>query len=310
MSKFTDDMKAAKSQDTLSLGEGKGLEINKVHLGDCQVLSKQLKDESLDCCITSPPYFGLREYGSGDAEMGREKSWQEFISALTSLFTTIKDKMKKTGSLWVNIADSYNSTGPKDNKKYFEKNPDKATHQLKIVRRAHADDMVSKAKMGIPYRLRLALNDAGWISRQDIVWRKPAANAFTGKDRFRCEHEYMFHFVKAMPYYFDQTVGRSREFSDWQGGQDTLIGDVWDIPQESLKEHVASYPERLVQIPLLASCPTDGIVLDPFMGSGTTGRVARKHGRNFVGFELNPEYKELSDHRIDEGEMLPGLEMF
>ncbi len=283
------------------------LELNKIHLGDCMELITQLPDESIDCCITSPPYFGLREYGSGEAEIGREEKWKDFISALSTLFLRVQRVMKKTGSLWVNIADSYNSSGPKDNSKYFEKNPDKKTHQLSIVRRARADDMVPKAKMGIPYRLRLALNDEGWISRQDVIWRKPAANPFTGKDRFRCEHEYMFHFVKTTNYYFDQEVGRSRKYTSWiETGEEVLIGDVWDIPQQSNKEHIASYPDRLVEIPLLSSCPPGGVVLDPFMGSGTTARVAKTHGRQFVGFELNPKYHKLATERLEgDGDMLP-----
>ncbi len=284
------------------------LEINKVHLGNSTELITKLDSESVDCCITSPPYFGLRDYGA-EGQIGKEEKWQDFIESLALLFVRVQRVLKKDGSLWVNIADSYNSSGPKDNEDYFKKNPHKKTHQLSIVRRAKANDMVPKAKMGIPYRFRIRLNEDGWISRQDIIWRKPAANPFTGKDRFRCEHEYLFHFVKSTKYYFDQTPGKSRQYSDWQGGgNDVLIGDVWDIPQESNKDHIASYPERLVEIPLLASCPVRGTVLDPFMGSGTTGRVAKRLGRNYIGFELNPKYQALAEKRIGQvNEPLPGL---
>lgn len=281
------------------------MELNKVYLGDSTQLALELDKESIDCCITSPPYFGLREYGSGEEEIGREETITDFIENLALLFFRIQQAMKITGSLWVNIADSYNSSGPKDNKQYFKNNPEKKTHQLSIVRRAHTSELPIGAKMGIPYRLRLRLNADGWVSIQDIIWKKPAANPFTGKNRYRCEHEYLFHFVKdPKKHYFDQTPGKTTNIT----GQEILIGDIWDIPQQANKEHVASFPDKLVAIPMLSTTKPGDLVLDPFMGSGTTGKVAKRHGRNYIGFELNPKYHTLSERNIDaEQDALPGM---
>ena len=282
------------------------MDRNSIVVGDTRELMKQLPDRSVNCIFTSPPYYNLRDYGA-DGQIGLELSVNEYIDQLCIVFTESKRVLTDDGSLWVNIGDSFCSGGAVDNTEYLRRHPEKDCRQLRIVRRAKDPNRVPKEKIGIPYILRIAINNIGFISRQDIVWNKPAANPFTGTDRFRCEHEYLFHFVKRIPYYFDHSIGRLRKYSDWSNSKDgVLIGDVWHIPQTKNTDHIATFPESLVRVPILSTCPIDGLVLDPFIGSGTTAVVAAKNGMDYLGFEINKEFALLAEKKLDN----LGLKMF
>lgn len=335
-----------KSQERLSMDKDIILQ------GDCLTSLKTLPDNSINCCITSPPYYGLRDYGV-DGQIGLEDTPELFIDNLVNIFREVKRVLKDDGTLWVNIGDSYNCTprGSTDIRGKQSTNLGSfAQHYSKRV----VDSCKQKDLMGIPWMLAFALRDDGWYLRQDIIWHKPNPMPESVMDRFTKSHEYIFLFSKNPQYYFDyeaiqepaniQNPSSNIKFGGNKYGDDEspLFGyysgddykprtkncqydgqtpntmhinrekglpdkeyvvrqkrDVWSINPAHYKEaHFATFPEELVKPMILSGCPKDGIVLDPFMGSGTVGAVAKKLYRNYVGCELNPEYVKMAENRI------------
>lgn len=275
--------------------------------GDARVVLRDLPDESVDCVVTSPPYWGLRDYGS-EHQIGHEPTPQAYVSSLADVFDEIYRVLKSTGTLWLNIGDSYASV----------RNADKpATYGLTV-----------KDLVGIPWRVAFALQDRGWILRQDIIWAKPNPMPESVTDRCTKAHEYVFLFSKSARYHFDASAisepaiyaddtrkrrGRSeykvkRPKKDGHLQQSFVVikdrrnkRSVWQIPTRPFPgAHFAVMPEALVEPCILAGCPSDGVVLDPFFGSGTVGVVALKHGRRYIGVELNSEYISTAQKRIEE----------
>lgn len=307
------------------------MELNKTYLGDSLEIVRTFPDESIDCVVTSPPYYGLRDYGV-DGQIGLEDTPQEYIQRLVDLFREIRRCLKKDGTLWVNLGDSYagncsrTSTGragyglPREG--VFTKGGGLASKQL----------------MGIPWRFAFAMQDDGWYLRQDIIWSKPNPMPESCTDRCTKSHEYIFLLSKSEKYYFDnvaiqeEAVTQSdprtgnrfeydgkrkgdegtgnRAFVSLKTSDDGVVvrnkRDVWVVTLKANKEaHFATYPQELITPCILAGCREGGVVLDPFMGSGTTGIVARKLNRKYVGCELNPEYHKMAERRIfNEGENL------
>ena len=273
------------------------MEFNKIYQGDCLEVLKTFEDNSIDCCITSPPYYALRDYGV-DGQIGLEDSPKKYIERLSEVFMEVHRVLKPEGTLWVNIGDSYN--GYKGNASNDNFETEYAGHRNQPARTSRfgleAKNIKAKDLIGIPWMLAFSLRNAGWYLRQDIIWHKPNPMPESVKDRCTKSHEYIFLLSKSSNYYFD--------YEAIQEGSIDNIGkrnkrDVWSVSIKPFKEaHFATYPQELIAPCILAGCPQKGVVLDPFMGSGTTGIVANKLCRHYIGIELNPEYVEMAERRI------------
>lgn len=317
---------------------------------DCLEGLKDLPDSCVDCCITSPPYFGLRDYGV-TGQIGLEETPEDYIQRLAKVFAEVHRVLKPTGTLWLNIGDSYAGSGKgawknKEGQKevYVPTPGDTITKMPKIWEGIKPKDLI-----GIPWLLAFTLRSNGWYLRQDIIWYKPNAMPESVKDRCGKCHEYIFLFSKSSKYYFDYEaikqparnnehrpsgIVRNREYNYkskqninpsayriggnkrnevktdnpiYRKNTDRLFTpsdkvnkrDVWEISTQPSKEaHFAIFPPNLIVDCIKAGSPENGLILDPFMGSGTTAVVARKLSRNYIGFELNPEYVEISNRRI------------
>ncbi len=265
--------------------------------GDAAELLRTLDADSVHCCVTSPPYFGLRDYGVS-GQIGQEAAPEEYITRLLEVFREVRRVLRPDGALWLNIGDSYQN----------------------------------KNLTGIPWALAFALRADGWYLRQDIIWHKPRCIPESVRDRCTRSHEYIFLLSKSERYFFDagaikepvaestkvrmaqdieHQAGSFRQPNKTNGplkpGGDGVSRNkrsVWSIcPAHFKGAHFAVFPEKLVEPCVLAGCPEGGTVLDPFTGSGTTGVVAKRLRRNFIGIELNPEYREMAVERIRAAEV-------
>ena len=290
-------------------------------LGNSLELLKTIPDNSIDCCITSPPYWGLRDYGH-DEQLGSEKHFKDFVNNLCNVFDEVQRVLKPTGTCFINLGDTY-----MNDSSYSEKG-----------RQGFGNDkigMIKKEKQGvkkkslcmIPERFAIEMIDRNWCLRNQIIWHKPNAMPSSATDRFTVDFEKIFLFVKeSKGYYFKQQLEKSiwaetdarskikggkqskgkaaegvyatKNVSFTEGGMKNMR-TVWTVNTEPSSEaHFATYPQRLVERMLSAGCPENGIVLDPFFGSGTTGLVAKKLNRHYIGIELNPEYVDIATKRI------------
>lgn len=263
----------------------------KIHQGNCLNVLKTFSEKSIDCCVTSPPYWNLRDYENPE-QLGLEKTPEEYINNLVMIFQELKRVLKDEGTFWLNLGDTYKN----------------------------------KNLVGIPWRTALALQQDGWNLRSDIIWHKICAMPESCTDRPTRDHEYMFLFTKSLNYFYNQDLIREehksapkdRRFSSGptnktgktlegkyamqRSGSYNRIGKnirtVWSFTTIPYKEaHFAVFPEKLVIPCIKAGCPEGGIVLDPFSGSGTVGVVALKQNRNFVGIEINSEYCKIARNR-------------
>ena len=312
-----------------------GLKTDTIINRDALYALRELPEESVHCCVTSPPYYALRDYGL-DMQIGREDTPEQYIDRLTEVFRELRRVLRSDGTLWLNIADTYCGTG---NKGYHAdpKNP-KGRNGQQIARNNRVSGCKQKDLIGIPWLLAFALRADGWYLRSDIIWQKENPMPESVKDRCARCYEHIFLFSKSRKYFFDykaisepiapataerlkrgmkggnkygkpvpgqpqpQSINRPREHGEIKDADINPLRnkrDVWKINTVPFKGgHYAAYPPKLVETCLLAGCPEGGIVLDPFMGSGTTGMVAAQMGRHFVGVELNPEYTDLAYKRI------------
>jgi DNA modification methylase len=289
---------------------------------DCRVGLRKLPDKSVDCCVTSPPYYGLRNYGMSE-QIGLEETPELYISQLVEIFTEVKRILKPKGTLWVNIGESYAGSGRGKgdiNKKGIQQ---KASYVGDFIKPYRLNGYKNKDLIGIPWLLAFALRDAGWYLRQDIIWAKPNPMPESIKDRCTKSHEYIFLLSKSAKYHFDheaiqtETAGTMHDKTSRKGNKtyptELINGmrnsegyypkankrDVWTVNTAPEPEaHFACFPKMLISDCIKAGCPENGIVLDPFMGSGTTAVVARKLNRKYVGFELNPDYMKIADAKL------------
>lgn len=309
------------------------MELNKIYQGNCIEVLKTFEDNSINCCITSPPYYGLRDYGV-DGQIGNEETPDEYVSKLVSVFLEVKRVLKDDGTLWLNLGDSWLGTGgdrkyPSNNKVFNDiqkQNPKDGRYKRNSKMRESG--LKSKDLIGIPWMVAFALRQSGWYLRQDIIWSKGNPMPESVKDRCTKSHEYIFLLSKSRKYYFDNeaikepavTAPKARDKNaegyqaDYTKGDRFSKGkrvygadgfrnkrDVWNVNIKPCKEaHFATYPDTLIEPCVLAGCPEDGVILDPFIGSGTTGIVSKRHNRNYVGIELNPSYIEIAENRINE----------
>ena len=304
-----------------------------VHVGDCLESMRKMPDQSVNCCVTSPPYFGLRDYGM-PGQLGLEATPEKFVQALVAVFREVRRVLRDDGTLWLNLGDSYarapgkGGSGPGGkNREWYGENYGQA-RGAEIPAGLKPKDLI-----GIPWRVAFALQADGWYLRQDIIWHKPNPMPESVRDRCTKAHEYIFLLSKSPSYFFDSeavregavrpTGGRAATFD--RGGnavsQHVIPGQsaaqhradrgpvpntgkrnrrsVWTVPPKPFKgAHFATFPPDLIEPCILAGCPEGGVVLDPFGGSGTTAGVALKHGRNPIICELNPEYAAMIDDRV------------
>ena len=262
--------------------------------GDCLQTLKEF-DEKARCCITSPPYYGLRNYGSEDCQIGLEESPEEYIQKLVEVFREVRNNLTEDGTLWLNIGDSYYNYRPGKGQALVKQSMSKTKQDLpdKCARRGNKlDGLKEKDLIGIPWMLAFALRADGWYLRQDIVWNKPNPMPESVRDRCTKSHEYIFLLSKNQNYYFDvdaikEPTRRKRS--------------VWNINKKGYKDtHFAVYPPDLIKPCILAGSEENDIILDPFMGSGTTAFVAKELGRDYIGCELHEDYGNLMQKRIGE----------
>lgn len=296
--------------------------------GDATKVLKDFNDNCIDCVITSPPYWGLRDYKT-EGQLGLESTFQEYINKLLDIFDDVKRVLKKEGTCWVVIGDTY-STKPVGSfnggsQKYF-KGRDMSGVQTSGAMDKTNQGIQKKSLLMIPQRFAIAMLDRGWILRNDIIWYKPNCMPSSATDRFTVDYEHIFFFTKSQNYYFEtQYEPHSPNPSGWRKSNEVFGGKnhheygnpvysgkeyvangkgrikrtVWKITTKPYPEaHFAVFPEDLVRTPILAGCPEGGIVLDPFAGSGTTLKAAHQLNRKWVGIEINPDYVQLAKKRL------------
>lgn len=253
--------------------------------GDAYDVLRGLPDEFVHTVVTSPPYWSLRNYSIA-GQIGLEEDPDEYVAALVKVFSEVRRVLTKDGSMWLNIGDSYTSGG-RTWRAPDKKNPVRAM----TTRPPTPEGLKPKELVGIPWRLAFALQASGWYLRSDVIWRKPNAMPESVKDRPTRSHEYLFFITKNERYYYDSTAVRE------VNGRN--LRSVWDINTQSLPEaHFATFPPELVERCIRTTSKPGDVVLDPFLGSGTTAVAAVQNCRAFLGIELNPEYVEIARRRI------------
>ncbi|HEX5716284.1 MAG TPA: site-specific DNA-methyltransferase [Thermoanaerobaculia bacterium] len=262
------------------------LSTSQLVVGDSRKILQELPDGIVQSCVTSPPYWSLRNYDI-EGQIGLEESIDEYLQNLTAVFEEVRRVLRPDGTLWLNIGDSYTSGG-RTWRAPDRKNPIRAMN----VRPPTPAGLKPKDLIGIPWRLAFSLQAAGWYLRADLIWQKPNCQPESVKDRPTRDHEYVFLLSKSERYLYNHKAVRG------PNGRNPRA--VWDIKTKALKDaHFATFPTALVEpCVLLGSNPGD-LILDPFIGSGTTGVVALALGRRFFGVELNPEYVSIAEKRLN-----------
>jgi len=294
--------------------------LNKIINGNSLEVLKTLPDNSIDCCITSPPYWGLRDYEHTE-QLGSEEHFQTFIDNLCNIFDEVKRVLKPTGTCFVNLGDTYGTGSGGSN----TNSPKQLSNEGSLLGRKTAKGY-DKCLLMIPERFAIEMVGRGWILRNQIVWHKPNQMPSSATDRFTVDFEKIFFFVKQQKYYFEQqlekslwadTDSRSKVKGGVKSNGKSASGEyatskvayredgmrnmrtVWSVNTNGTSDaHFATYPQTLVERMLKAGCPEQGLVIDPFFGSGTTGIYARKSNRNYLGIELNPEYVKIAENRL------------
>lgn len=304
-----------------------------LHVGDVRDVLRELPDESVHCCVTSPPYFGLRDYGV-KRQIGLEDTPEAYATALVGVFSEVKRTLKSSGVLWLNIGDSYAANPGKGGNGPQTKNPNvgfptSARHRSRLLPGIKPKDLI-----GIPWTLAFALRADGWWLRSENIWWKPNALPESAADRPGRDFEHVFQLTRSAHYWYDRDAvkvpaawdrwgaqtprktddGRARgaNFVKDRTRQEVMeiagernLRSVWAINTEPFADaHFAVFPTELVATCIKASCPPGGTVLDPFMGSGTTALVARRLGRRSIGIELNEEYARLAAKRLSQLSLL------
>ena len=255
-------------------------------IGDAGSVLDSFPPGAIQTTVTSPPYWSLRDYGIA-GQIGLEESLRDYISSLTEIFEKVRRATRDDGTLWLNIGDSYTSGG-RTWRAPDRKNPIRAMD----VRPPTPEGLKPKDLIGVPWRLALALQAAGWYLRADVIWNKPNAMPESVKDRPTRSHEYLFLFSKSEHYLYDADAVR--------GPNGRNLRTVWDVlTRPYLQAHFATFPSALIEPCVALTSSPGSLVLDPFIGSGTTGYVALSLDRRFVGIELNPEYVAIAENRLN-----------
>lgn len=318
-----------------------------LHTGDALQVLRTLPAESVHCVVTSPPYYGLRDYGIG-GQIGLEESPEAYVERLVDVFREVRRVLRSDGTCWVNLGDSYNAyNGNRGASRSISSSINDAVPSLPAGYGLTVKECKPKDILGIPWRVAFALQADGWYLRQDIIWAKPNPMPESVRDRCTKAHEYIFLLTKSPRYHFNAdaiaeplaevtlkearyayngSTNRNWESSRAQDASGTKkrirqqIAEgkiqtrnrrsVWSLTPASYPDaHFATYPEELPALCILAGCPVGGTVLDPFTGSGTTGVVALRYNRRFIGIELNPEYVAMAHKRIQAAAAQESLEL-
>jgi DNA modification methylase len=295
--------------------------------GDALVELRKLPDESVNCCVTSPPYWGLRDYGV-PGQLGLEKTPEEYVARMVEVFREVRRALRKDGTLWLNLGDSYAAARSYQVRQSLQ-------GEYTIGERYNSQSvhvppgLKPKDLVGIPWRVAFALQADGWVLRQEIIWQKPNPMPESVRDRCTKSHEQIFMFAKARRYWYDAEAVKEAATSsyrpsdfipksekDKQGqscatkaspnnrtdeikNTDRNLRSVWTITTKPFPEaHFATFPPEIPERCIKAGCPKGGVVLDPFFGAGTTGLVAMRLGREFIGIELNADYCKMAGRRI------------
>ena len=294
--------------------------------GDSLEVLRKLPAESVHCCVTSPPYWGLRDYGA-EGQIGLEETPEQFLNRLVNVFTEVKRVLKPDGTLWLNIGDGYTS-GNRGYRAPDKKNPARAMS----IRPDTPDGLKPKDLIGIPWMVAFALRADGWYLRSDIIWAKPNPMPESVTDRPTKAHEYIFLLSKSERYFYDAEAVKEQSVSDhpsgngfkrdvrlsyrdkngargnenqWQVAPSRNRRTVWTIATQPYPgAHFATFPQALVEPCILAGCPEGGTVIDPFGGSGTVSLVAKRLGRGSIYIDLNPEYLQMALKRMGNQENL------
>ena len=302
--------------------------------GDCRSLLAAMPDQSVHCCVTSPPYFGLRDYGVA-GQIGLEPTPDAFVAEMAAVFREVRRVLRDDGTLWLNLGDSYANNGNADTSKVGGFTGARIRSGAKGIMdsrpRAIPAGLKQKDLIGIPWRVAFALQSDGWYLRQDIIWSKPNPMPESVTDRCTKAHEYMFLLSKSARYFYDAeaiaepfvdermgasgvTIGVPEQYANAAGrggdqGLEKFNGagragrnrrSVWTVAKQPFREaHFATFPPGLIEPCIMAGCPKGGTVLDPFGGAGTTGLVSDRLGRNAILMELNPEYAAMARRRIE-----------
>lgn len=292
----------------------------RIVLGDCRARLAEIPDASVHCCVTSPPYFGLRDYGHA-GQIGLEATPADFVAEMVEVFREVRRVLRDDGTLWLNLGDSYNAQ-PGQRKVTDQPGAKQATSAGSIGAPSRSvESLKPKDLIGIPWRVAFALQADGWYLRQDIIWSKPNPMPESVNDRCTKAHEYVFLLSKSARYHFDAAAiaevggggGRFNGSPTYAAGDRQDAGrrdesqvdtrnkrSVWHVATQGYTgAHFATYPPELIEPCILAGCPKGGTVLDPFGGAGTTGLVADRLGRNAVLIELNPEYADIARRRLE-----------
>ena len=305
--------------------------LNRIICGDSLNVLKTMPDESVDCVVTSPPYWRLRDY-EVEGQIGQESSVEGYLESLMNVFNEVCRVLKSSGTVWVVLGDTYADKNKDKSPNKRKDNSYKLPYQKANISKPKAAlDIPAKSLCLIPERFAVKMIESGWILRNQIIWHKPNQMPQSVKDRFTVDFEKLFFFVKERRYHFDRQfeplrdltrmrrrflnpeTSHKRHESYWtthdieaaeirrrrilKKGRNKRC--VWTIGTTRYAgNHFAVYPPQLIETPIRAGCPMGGIVLDPFMGSGTTAVVARKLGRNFIGIELNKKYVKISHKRL------------
>lgn len=292
--------------------------------GDALAILCDLPDESVDCVVTSPPYWGLRDYGTGDSQIGLERHPERYVERMVEVFREVRRVLAAHGTVWLNLGDSYAAA------RSYQVRDNKHTDVGNTMASEIPAGLKQKDLVGIPWRVAFALQADGWYLRSDIIWAKPNPMPESVTDRPTKAHEYVFLLSKQAKYHFDQEAVREpAEWARWGDqtvpkyeGTETATGwmengkkedlqaraaagrnirSVWEIATQPYPEaHFATFPEELARRCIAAGCPEQGVVLDPFIGSGTVAHVARKLHRHSIGIDLNESYLELAARRLQQ----------
>jgi len=300
--------------------------INKIICGDCLEVMKGIPDDVVQCCITSPPYWGLRDYGI-EGQLGLEKTPEEYVAKIVEIFREVRRILRKDGTVWLNLGDSYlaqQGAGFNEQRRFND-----ANLNIKVKRPSW---LKPKDLCGIPWRVAFALQANGWWLRQDIIWSKPNPMPESVTDRCTKSHEYLFLLTKSAKYYYDADAIREKADVEKQRSKsvmatiavgNTSIGDrrinyekdrhiveyrnkrsVWTIPTQPYPQaHFATYPIKLVEPCILAGTKVGDIILDPFFGAGTTGLRAKELGRRYIGIDISAEYCKQAEERLKQEEL-------
>jgi len=302
------------------------MEINKIYQEPCMETLKKMPNDFLDCVITSPPYWQLRDYGY-DGQWGLETTYKEYLEHLWEMMDEIYRVLKSSGTVWINLGDTYNNSqnSNRNGKDSSLGGKVRGGGEYKLPKKITQEP--NKCLLLIPHRFAIGCIDRGWIMRNDIIWAKRNGMPDSVTDRFTKKHEYFFFMVKSEKYYFDLDSIRDKtislpkirnkaeekfgfgtsNFSEgervWgndKGKNPSSVSDFWDVPTKpSTTEHYASYNDELIRKPILAGCPEGGIIYDPFMGTGSTAEASWRANRNYIGSEMSEKYVQIANQRLE-----------